>query len=251
MKKWIIIISGLSLCISSYAQFDVPPESVGNKNEVKRILSNAFCPSSIPESDRAFGKIFLTFIINEDGSVEQLSFAKGLSPKVDQEIERIFPLLQWQPGLIDGEPVRAEHLFQFKINSKFYQDSALCMKTPIEKVIPYEEANQKPLFLYGELSKWIYDQLEYPNLALSQGIEGMVRVRFVIETNGELSNIGIDKSVGGGCDEEAIRVIKLTKWIPGRVDGSPVRTQIFYPITFSIKGGGFNEVHGSDMIKGR
>ena len=69
------------------------------------------------------------------------------------------------------------------------------------------------------------------------GIEGVVMVIFVIEPNGTLSNIEVSKGIGGGCDEEAIRVVKaMPLWEPGRRSGRAVRVLVRMPIVFKIPG---------------
>ncbi len=252
MAKWKILTPGLLFyAFSAICQFDVPPESVGGKAEAKRIISEAFCPENINPENRLPGKIILTFIINKDKSIDSLNFAKSFNSDVDKEIESVFPAIQWLPALIENEPVSAWHMFEFRVNSKFYQNSDLCDAKPFGKIYTYDELNEKPEFVWGDFNKWVYNKLEYPEVALKKGIEGSVLTQFVIEKNGKLSNVGIAKSVGGGCDEEALRVIRLSQWRPGRKEGKPVRTQLYYQITFKTRGSNFKTIHSGDMIKGQ
>ena len=65
-------------------------------------------------------------------------------------------------------------------------------------------------------------------------VNGTVKLSFVVETNGNVSNITIDKSVGGGCDNEAIRLIQETHWIPAVKNGQYVRSHNTQEITFNI-----------------
>lgn len=252
MSKWILLLFGLSILPSNgFAQFDVPPENVGGKSEGKRILSEAFCAENVSSKNRVPGKIILKFIINKDGSTDSLSFVKTINSEVDKEIQRVFPVIQWLPGLIDKEPVSAWHLFEFRLNKKFYENSDLCTDEDFGQIYPFVELSEKPEFLWGDFNKWVYNHLEYPEVALKKGIDGAVLTRFVVEKNGGLSNLGIARSVGGGCDEEALRVIKLSKWQAGRKDGKKVRTQIYYQITFKTRQSDFESIHSGDMIKGQ
>ena len=76
----------------------------------------------------------------------------------------------------------------------------------------------------------------YPQIAKETGITGTVIVTFVIEKNGSISNIQVLKGIGGGCDEEAVRVIRLMpKWKPGRQKGKSVRVQFNLPIRFTLE----------------
>jgi protein TonB len=85
--------------------------------------------------------------------------------------------------------------------------------------------------------KFLSDNIKYPSLAKEVGIQGVIYVTFVVERDGSLSNIKILKGIGGGCDEEAIRVVKLMpKWISGKQRGKSVRCQFNMPIKFTLAG---------------
>ena len=77
--------------------------------------------------------------------------------------------------------------------------------------------------------------VRYPGVAMQQKIQGVVVVVFIIERDGTLSNIGIERGIGSGCDEESIRVVKMMpKWDPGKRQGRPVRVMVRMPIVFRI-----------------
>lgn len=79
--------------------------------------------------------------------------------------------------------------------------------------------------------------VRYPEAAMKSGIQGVVVVIFIIEIDGSLTNIEVTKSIGGGCDEEAIRVVKLMpRWEAARRNGKPVRVVIRMPIVFRMPG---------------
>nr|MBC7611571.1 energy transducer TonB [Pseudopedobacter sp.] len=86
-----------------------------------------------------------------------------------------------------------------------------------------------------EWSKFLSKNLRYPNLARENSIGGRVIVSFVIETNGEITNLKILRGIGAGCDEEAIRVIKKSPfWSPGYQNGRAVRVSYIMPIVFRL-----------------
>jgi len=77
--------------------------------------------------------------------------------------------------------------------------------------------------------------MKYPKKAKEQGIQGRVYITFVVEPSGSVTNIQLLRGIGGGCDEEAIRVVKLMpKWEPGTQRGQAVRVQFNMPIKFSL-----------------
>ncbi|MCK5371843.1 MAG: energy transducer TonB, partial [Cyclobacteriaceae bacterium] len=77
--------------------------------------------------------------------------------------------------------------------------------------------------------------LRYPPRALRMGLEGRVFVEFVVEKDGSLTDIKVVKGIGGGCDDEAVRVISLApKWNPGKQRGNAVRVRMVLPIMFKL-----------------
>lgn len=85
--------------------------------------------------------------------------------------------------------------------------------------------------------KYLRENIKYPEMAKESGIQGTVYVTFVVEKDGRISNVKILRGIGGGCDEEAVRVIKgMPKWKPGKQRGRPVRAQFNMPIRFILQG---------------
>jgi TonB family protein len=86
-------------------------------------------------------------------------------------------------------------------------------------------------------NKYLSENLRYPPNAQRKGIEGTVIVAFVVNTDGTTTDIEILRSVGGGCDEEVIRIVKGSpKWTPGMQRGTPVRTRMRLPLRFMLGG---------------
>jgi TonB family protein len=80
--------------------------------------------------------------------------------------------------------------------------------------------------------------IKYPEQARKNGIQGKVFVTFIVETDGSITEVKVLRGIGGGCDEEAVRVIKLMpKWNPGTDKGQPVRVQFNLPIKFALNAG--------------
>ena len=78
-------------------------------------------------------------------------------------------------------------------------------------------------------------EVEYPERALRANIEGRVYVQFIVNEKGEVENPTVIRGIGGGCDEEAIRVVKLAEFKPGMQRGRPVRVQFNLPVIFMIR----------------
>ena len=83
--------------------------------------------------------------------------------------------------------------------------------------------------------KFLSDNIHYPEKAKEEGIEGRVYVNFVVEADGRLSDIKVLRGIGGGCDEEAVRVVEaMPRWKPGRHHGKAVRVHFNLPIVFKL-----------------
>ena len=92
-----------------------------------------------------------------------------------------------------------------------------------------------PTFPGGDAAFYAYlkENLNYPTLAKRNGIQGIVFVRFVVEKDGSITQAQAIRGIGGGCDEEAVEVIKQSpKWNIGKQRGRPVRVAMTVPIRF-------------------
>ena len=83
--------------------------------------------------------------------------------------------------------------------------------------------------------KYLSESLQYPEEAKKQGIEGTVVLAFIINSDGTISDIEILRGKGGGCDEEAKRVIQnAPKWTPAQQGGKTVNFRMRLPIRFKM-----------------
>eukprot|EP00759_Apiculatamorpha_spiralis_P001319 PhF_6_TR10472/c0_g1_i1/m.16553/K03832/tonB; periplasmic protein TonB len=84
-------------------------------------------------------------------------------------------------------------------------------------------------------AKFIQKNLRYPYMAQENGIQGKVYLSFVIEKDGSITDVKVVKGIGGGCDEEAVRVIKKSpKWSAGIQNESKVRVRYNMPINYTL-----------------
>jgi TonB family protein len=96
---------------------------------------------------------------------------------------------------------------------------------------------QMPEFLGGDfaLHQYIEANLVYPDTAIKNNIQGIVRVRFVIEEDGSISNAKIVRPLGYGLDEEVLRLINsMPKWKSGENNGKAIRVPFQIPIKFVL-----------------
>ena len=110
-------------------------------------------------------------------------------------------------------------------------------QTEVEDDAIFVVVENNPEFPGGSDSLYAYiaRNIKYPEAAKKEKIEGRVFVTFVIEKDGQVSSAKILRDIGGGCGEEAIRVVKsMPKWKPGTQRGNPVRFQFNLPVSFML-----------------
>ncbi len=101
----------------------------------------------------------------------------------------------------------------------------------------YEVADKMPTFPKGAgaMYRFIRSNVEYPTKAIEEAVEGQVHVQFIILPNGSITNVHVAKSLGFGCDEEAVRIIKkMPNWVPGETRGEKVAVKKIVPVTFVL-----------------
>ncbi|RLD82486.1 MAG: energy transducer TonB [Bacteroidetes bacterium] len=123
--------------------------------------------------------------------------------------------------------------------------------TEIEEYIPIEVEEEvvseaaiftvvesMPEFKGGMAKLYTYlgNNIKYPVMAKESGIQGKVYVTFVVERDGSITDVRLLRGIGGGCDEEAIRVVAgMPSWKPGKQRGKPVRVQYNLPVRFTLQ----------------
>ena len=180
-----------------------------------------------------------TIVYNEDGSYTEIKREKEVDPNTGDPRTKI-SLSTYDK---DGNPITGFH-----INTEpGHGDTSAYRITPMEGFhFPAQVANndtiyqtveQMPQFPGGEaaLIDFVGKNIQYPQEAKEKNISGRVFVGFVIEKDGSVSNVEVVRGIGGGCDEEAVRVIKgMPKWEPGKQKGKPVRVNYMMPINFKL-----------------
>lgn len=88
----------------------------------------------------------------------------------------------------------------------------------------------------GKLMQYLASNIKYPPYAKEAGIQGRVFINFVVERDGSITAVKVLRGIGGGCDEEAVRVVKaMPKWKPGMQRGKPVRVSFNLPVKFTLQ----------------
>src|SRR5690606_14888228 len=131
--------------------------------------------------------------------------------------------------------------FTFDINTTeetIIPEVEISVPPSIEKIDKIEDFVEVQATYNGGMDAWytyLNKNLEYPSQAKRMGIQGMVIVRFVVNTDGSIQDLELVRTIGGGCDEVAREVIENSpKWIPGKIRGQVVRSRMTMPIRFKL-----------------
>jgi TonB family protein len=103
------------------------------------------------------------------------------------------------------------------------------------EILPVVEQN--PEYPGGDEARlnFFRENMVYPTEAKEKGIQGRVYVSFVVDKDGSITDVTVLRGIGGGCDEEAVRVVKMMpKWKPGEQRGERIRVSYSLPIKFSL-----------------
>ncbi|MDO5315559.1 MAG: energy transducer TonB [bacterium] len=132
-----------------------------------------------------------------------------------------------------------------EINADVQQDEVIeeyVAPEAVEEEVVEQEifkiVEEMPAFPGGEakLMEYVAKNVKYPQIARETGVQGRVYVNFVVEPDGSVSNVSVLRGIGGGCDEEAIRVVKsMPKWKPGKQRGKAVRVSYMLPVNFKLQ----------------
>jgi len=108
----------------------------------------------------------------------------------------------------------------------------------VEEAQIFQVVEQMPEFPggRGKLMQYLASNIKYPPYAKEAGIQGRVFINFVVEKDGSITAVKVLRGIGGGCDEEAVRVVKaMPKWKPGMQRGKPVRVSFNLPVKFTLQ----------------
>lgn len=227
-------------------------QAVGGKSQLREFISQELVYPEDSYSRNIEGKVFFIFDIDEKGHTHNLREISFPDSSTYKEALRIFRLIEWVPAHRGGISIPDMNHFELEFNKKKYE--RLCKQRqyynivnpyePVDsslKVYWYRNLDQAPYPIFTDthqtLAGYIMSNLKYPELAIKQNVTGIVKMSFIIETNGKISNVEIVNSVGAGCNEEAVRILRMLKWMPGVYNNRAVRTRTTLTISFNLDRG--------------
>jgi len=203
------------------------------KNQDNNILSkdkdtirdeSTLCYKSIEKTDTSNTKTK-----NQHTRFYKNNISDTIIRKDIQEFELIDNIMCY---LISKEPIRkpVPQIEITKLQKTIIEDTS-------SVILCYAVTESEPEFPGGEEKRiqFLRDNLNYPQIARDNNIQGTVYVTFVVTKDGKISDVKVLRGISKECDEEAVRVIKLMpKWKPGEQMGKPVNVLFNMPIKFSL-----------------
>lgn len=253
--RHLILILFLSLTATIVKAQIIDPEPVSGKTFTRNFINRSLVYPEQDLKDKRNGKVTVSFHIDENGNTSHFSADTTISKEASNNAIELVRKIEWKPASKDGEAVATDYQYEIVFNAKIYKHS---IKKRVSLPLTYSadtsfkvydnrqtEEWAYPYFENGEnLATYIMNSMEYPVEAKQREITGNVKLSFIVETDGNVSNITIIDHVGGGCDNEAIRLIENTRWIPAVKNGQYVRSRVKQDVTFGI--GSHNFIDGNN-----
>ena len=245
----LILFSGMHLT----AQITAPEPVAGHEVTQNYITHTLVYPQAELEQGKS-GKVVVGMHIDPQGVASDYTIKSSFSEAASPIALHLVKTILWKPALNIGIPIDYDYEYEVDFSARSYkrywkrhERSVVPLTLEADtsyKIYEYKQLEEvaRPYFADGgNMGKYIASHMEFPAEAKEREIQGTVRLSFVVETDGTVSNIVIVNSVGGGCDNEAIRLIEETVWLPAEKNGEYVRSTNMQDITFSIGAHNFQD----------
>lgn len=237
-----------------YEVVEIQPSPAGGMAGWNKYLSENIRYPPNAQRKGIEGTVIVAFVVNTDGTTTDIQILRSVGGGCDEEVIRIVQgSPKWTPGMQRGTPVRTRMRLPLRFMLGGTDPSRDSTEVSLNAVpLPPtdgQDSSQEGAALFFDVvdtppspvggfkawSRHLSENLTYPTSARMKGIQGTVLVSFIVNTDGTIEGIELVQGIGGGCDEEAIRIIKSSpSWTPGMIKGKAVRTRMKIPIGFRL-----------------
>ena len=246
IKRLVLSLLFAGCFATGFAQINPATPKSGHGLTEEFILQNQHYPEAELEAKKS-GDVVVAFHLDDKGNGSDYQIKASFSEAANADALDLVRKILWEPATQNMLPIAIDMDYTVKYHAKSYKrywkkhervEIPLVLGADDSYKI-YElhqlEETAKPYFADGSnMANYILNNLEYPEAAKATEVSGTVTLSFIVETDGSVSNITIKNSVGGGCDNEAIRLLQGTHWIPAVKNGKYVRSHNTQDITFNI-----------------
>jgi len=200
--------------IHNISGIEVKPEFPGGIQAFYAFIGQFYKTPEVPGLN---GKIFASFVIEKDGSIQEVKILRDIGYGTGEEAARVLKLSpNWSPGRQNGQNVRVQFVLPINIQTPG--------KRNVE-TFSFDETDVKPAYPGG-----IPAFIEMLRKDHSPDYKGMVRVAFIVEKDGSLSDIAAMRDNGASDPEIDTRIRKSMPWTPGEKDGKRIRVSCIFPV---------------------
>lgn len=241
---YVIVLFASGICAQAPStKYAIDAYPIGGKEQLEQVMETQLTLPKALLTSHFEADLTVYFDVDSTGTATNIKVEHAQNNALRNEIKRMFSFIKFaRTQNVYGDP----YVLNFKLSTeKYHRFFKQKYKLSIKKPLPadssytiYSKADRSPeYFKNGEegIKEMILTGMDYPKLAIEKSIQGTVVVEFVVETNGYITGVTVRQPLGGGCTEEAIRVIKFSRWQPAVLNGKFVRYKTSYPITFNLR----------------
>ena len=219
-EKSVSLLDSITIWQAGGGQLDIPPLFPGGSKALDQFISRTMRYPASALMKGIQGQVVCQFTVKKNGLIAGATVIERVEQSLDKEALRVISAMpKWHPAQSNGKAVSQQFVLPITFELK--------EKGPL---------SSPPSFPGGadRFQDFIRNTLKYPDLALEQGIQGVVYCQFFIDKDGSIVDAVIVKSVHPLLDREVLRLIsRMPKWKPGMVNGEPVRVKFTVPFTFT------------------
>ncbi len=224
---------------------DVPVSLASGKEDAEYTIATQMQYPATLLKKKVKENVIVYFTVTEKNELKNIHCNDSYLPEFKAEAFRLIKYIKFNSAKLSNKNVETESSFTISFSPELYKKYCKTRGFTIPKNIASYDTSSTineyvdvyPQYIKGEeaLAKYIYENLDYPEIAIKQGLQGTVLLNFVIEKTGTISNITVEKEFNHFCTESAIKLMRYTKWIPAQKNGKLVRVKTQYPITFNLR----------------
>lgn len=249
MFRNFVMLAGLLTSAALRAQTDGTCMPVGGKTALDWLFEQELVYPAVALEAGIMGEVVVTVKVEPSGKLLALTVGRSLSPECDAEALRVVGHVLWQPATAGESCGAKEHYLAVPFDPARYKRWLKARHTRSGEVFGLPVDSVKEVRSTRELNKqvepeipngisglpaYLGRELRYPSEAFRYSLEGTVQLEFVVEPSGTISNMHALKEVGGGCTEEAMRLMHRIAWRPGVINGLRVRSTQQVSIRFNL-----------------
>lgn len=249
LSMLILLFIGTANTFADDDRWDMPEENAefpgGDQALLQWIQKNIKYPQEAADLGIQ-GRVLVSFIIETDSTISEVKVIKTPDPSLSDEAVRLVQSMpKWKPARLNNKPVRSRYVIPiiFKLNEDKFNYVAVNNitiepeDTDNDEDKIYDIVEEPAEFPGGAeaLMNWFAKNLRYPAKAQEYGIQGTVKVSFVINRDGYISDAKVHFTPDESLSKEALRLVNaMPRWKPARQGHKQVNSRFVMPVKFKL-----------------